>query len=152
MSSLISYLDWLENTLWKAVTDKWYSHFLTLFWLFPDWAVNIKASTCATSETCQTTRSCQRFAILQPISQPENQSIDQCFQATLKASRLHIQIGDPVQLFPMLWRFFPTLDPQVLISHTFLYVVIGIIKFSFPRSTFLLAGEPKKRRLSQRKL
>jgi len=23
------------------------------------------------------------------------------------------QIGDPVQLFPMLWRFFPTLDPQV---------------------------------------
>ena len=57
MSSLISYLDWLENTLWQAVTDKWYSHFLTLFWLFPDWAVNIKASTCATSETYQTTRS-----------------------------------------------------------------------------------------------
>ena len=27
------------------------------------------------------------------------------------------QIGDPVKLFPMLWRFFPTLDPQVPISH-----------------------------------
>ena len=28
-----------------------------------------------------------------------------------------LQIGDPVKLFPMLWRFFPTLDPQVPISH-----------------------------------
>ena len=50
--------------------------------------------------------------------------INQSINVSKQGSRTnHIQIGDPVQLFPMLWRFFPTLDPQVWISHIFLFVI-----------------------------
>ena len=70
-----------------------------------------------------------------------NQLINKCFQML---SRLHqSQVDEPVQLFPMLWRFFPTLDPQVSMSHIFLIIAIKLRHFHFPGGPFRQQVNPK---------